>query len=44
VKETFALALEPRGPIRHDSPSQHDPNLTTEIRLAGLTGFALSAL
>jgi hypothetical protein len=44
MQEVFALALEARGSIRHDTSALGSTNLATEIGLAGFAELALFAL
>jgi hypothetical protein len=43
VEEVFALALEARGAIRHDTLALGCSDLSTQVRLSGFAELALFA-
>jgi hypothetical protein len=44
MEEILALALEPRGTVRHDTSALGVPDLAAEVGLARLAELALPAL
>ena len=43
MQQLFALALEPRCPVRHDAFALCSSYLTAEVRLAGCAELAFTA-